>query len=343
MAAIPETLSAPTSLRRTPRQRMAAIVLNHRTTEETVRAVRSLLASTRPPDHVVVIDNDAADECRAHFTQPQSNPEPRSANPEPRTPNPEPRTPNPELTYLHTGSNLGFSGGMNIGVRAALTAGADLVLLANSDIEVSADCLGRMESVLNDKPEAGIAGPLVLLREAPGRVASAGIRYNQRSGRMREMGSGMTMSESLAGSRIVDAVSGCLMMVKRDVFDAVGLLDDRFFFGFEDLDFCLRARAAGFATILVGDATAFHEGGRSIGRHSSRRWYFGARNHLLLASRPVAGERTGARAVRLSWVMALNVAHALTADAGCLPGRLAATFRGMRDHCTGRYGPDPVA
>ena len=337
MALIPETLSAPTSLGRTPRQRMAAIVLNHRTTEETVRAVRSLLASTRRPDHVVVVDNDIADDCRTHFTQP------RTPNLEPRAPSPEPRIPNPELTYLHTGSNLGFSGGMNVGVHAALAAGAGLVLLANSDIEVSADCLGQMESILDDRPEAGIAGPLVLLRETPGRVASAGIRYNQRSGRMREMGSGMGMSESLAGSRVVDAVSGCLMMVKRDVLDAIGLLDDRFFFGFEDLDFCLRARAAGFSTVLVGDARAFHEGGRSIGRHSSRRWYFGARNHLLLASRPVAGERTGARAVRLSWVMALNVAHALTADAGFLPGRLAATFRGARDHCTGRYGPDRVA
>jgi GT2 family glycosyltransferase len=331
MAPLPETLSASTSLgrTRTPHQRLAAVVLNHRTTEETVRAVRSLLASTRPPDHVVVVDNDVADECRTHFTQPH--------------PNPEPRTPIPELTYLHTGSNLGFSGGMNVGVRAALTAGADLVLLANSDIEVSVDCLGRMESVLNDEPEAGIAGPLVLLRDTPGRVASAGIRYNQRSGRMREIGSGMTMSESLAESRIVDAVSGCLMMVKRDVFDAVGLLDDRFFFGFEDLDFCLRARAAGFTSVLVGDASAFHEGGRSIGKNSSRRWYFSARNHLLIASRPVAGERTGARAVRLSWVMALNIAHALTADAGFLRGRLAATFRGVRDHFTGRYGPDPVA
>jgi GT2 family glycosyltransferase len=133
------------------------------------------------------------------------------------------------------------------------------------------------------------------------------------------------------------------MLVTRTVFDTIGFLDERYFFGFEDLDFCRRAHAEGFSTILVNRAVAYHEGGRSIGQTSSRRWYFGARNHLLLASQREAGEGQGARALRLSWVTALNLAHALTADTGSLPARLAATARGLRDHLSGRYGPDPAA
>jgi GT2 family glycosyltransferase len=319
------------------RRRMSAIVLNHRTIDETLRAVDSLLASNRRPDHLIVVDNDVADECRTRFAQL------RVSSPEPRAPSPESRASSPDLTYLHTGSNLGFSGGMNAGIQAALTAGAELVVIANSDIELSPECIERMESGFDRTPEAGIVGPLVLSAVSREQVTSRGIRYNYQSGRMREIGSGMRLADVSLDSGAVDAVSGCLMMVKRDVFDAIGLLDDRYFFGFEDLDFCLRARAAGFTTLVAADAFAFHEGARSIGRHSSRRWYFGARNHLLLASRHVAGEGVGARACRLAWVTALNVAHAVTADAGFLPARLAATFRGVRDHCSGRYGPGPAA
>ena len=323
MALTSEMPGTNASLVHAPLRRMSAIVLNYRTTDETFRALASLQASTRSPNHFIVVDNDAADECRSPFAELQSS--------------------RPESIYLHTGRNLGFSGGMNVGIRAALTTDAHYVVLANSDIEVTPDCLGRMESMLNGRAGAGIAGPLVLQHDARTRVASAGIRYNERSGRMREIGSGVTLSARLSGTRTVDAVSGCLMMVKREVFEAVGLLDDRYFFGFEDLDFCLRARAAGFVTVCVGDAVAFHDGGRSIGRQSSRRWYFSARNHLLLASHRGTGERLSTRALRLLWVAALNVAHALTAEAGSLAPRLSATFRGMRDHWRGRYGPDSVA
>ena len=72
------------------------------------------------------------------------------------------------------------------------------------------------------------------------------------------------------------------MLVRREVFEAVGLLDEDYFFGFEDLDFCLRARRAGFATVLAGRATVYHEGSQSLG-----------------AGRP--GGSTSPRATTCSW------------------------------------------
>ena len=63
---------------------------------------------------------------------------------------------------------------------------------------------------------------------------------------------------------ILDGVTPS-MLVSREVFDAIGLFDEDYFFSFEDLDFCLRARRAGFATVLAGLAATHHEGGRSIG------------------------------------------------------------------------------
>jgi GT2 family glycosyltransferase len=132
------------------------------------------------------------------------------------------------------------------------------------------------------------------------------------------------------------------MLVEREVFEAVGLLVEDYFFGFEDLDFCLKARRAGFATVLAGSATVYHEGSRSIGAETPRRLYFAARNHLLLARRlePSAGRL--AFLGLASWIVLLNLAHAARSKGGSLPARLAAVAEGVRDYAAGRFGMGPA-
>ncbi len=311
-------VEAPAPSRRT----VAAIVLNHRTPDDTLLAVRSLLASDTPPANLLVVNNDAqADPGLRAWLAPAGAP----------------------AACLETGANLGFSGGMNVGIREALARGADYVLIANSDVIVPPNCLARLIRALDANPAAGIAGPAVVSRSDPGRLESLGLSFSPVTGRMRVVGAGTRVADhDLSASHAVDAVSGCLMLVKRAVFEAAGLFDEAYFFGFEDLDFCLRARRAGFATIVAGGARACHEGGRSIGAASPRRLYFAARNHLRLAER-MAGAG-GASPVLRTWsIVALNLAHAARPGGGHIGARLAAVVRGTRDHWRKRYGPDAVA
>jgi GT2 family glycosyltransferase len=139
---------------------------------------------------------------------------------------------------------------------------------------------------------------------------------------------------------VVEAISGCMMLIAREVFERTGEFDPDFFFSFEDVDFCLRARANGFGTIVVPAATVLHEGGRSMGSGTARRLYFGARNQLRLARRHGGADGATARSL---YVVALNVAHAFRATGATLPARLAAVARGTRDYSAGRFGPGPVA
>ena len=150
-------------------------------------------------------------------------------------------------------------------------------------------------------------------------------------------------TQTFDSSRVVDGVSGCLMLVSREVFDTVGLFDEDYFFSFEDLDFCLRARRAGFTTVLAGLAAAHHEGGRSIGATSPRRLYFAARGHLLLSRRASPPAGLLASAFRTCSVVLLNVAHAVRSTGAPLPVRVAAVARGVRDYFAGRFGPDSEA
>ncbi|MBI3493616.1 MAG: glycosyltransferase [Acidobacteria bacterium] len=301
--------------------RVAAVVLNYRTPDDTFLAVRSLLASQRAIDEVIVVDNDRGDS--------------------PGGAREVLRDVRPNVRYLQTGSNLGFSGGMNVGIREALARGADRVLLVNSDVIVPPDCVERLERCLEATPATGIAGPVVLARSEPDRIASLGMSYSPASGRMRHRGFGARVAaEGQPSVRIVDGVSGCLMLVRREVFEAVGLLDEEYFFSFEDLDFCLKARRAGFATVLAGTAVAYHEGGRSLEATSPRRLYFAARNHLLVARRTGPPSSRMGLMWRAASIVMLNLAHAARWRGGSLPDRFGAVVRGTRDYVAGRFGAD---
>jgi GT2 family glycosyltransferase len=215
-----------------------------------------------------------------------------------------------------------------------------MVLLVNSDAVLAPDAIERLEHALEAAPAAGIAAPLIVSRAEPTIVASAGIAYSTASGRMTHDGSGGSVGDFCEGpAREADAVSGCVMLIRREVLDRVGGLDERYFYSFEDIEFCLRARRAGFASLIVPPAIAYHEGHASIGAASASRLYYAARNHLLLAqsARPM----TGARAlVRAAGIVGLNLAYALRAPAMPRVAALRAVARGVIDHVNGRYGRD---
>ena len=104
-----------------PSRRLAGVVLNFRTPDDTLAAVRSLLASTRPFDDIIVVDNDDDPGCRDQVTRLEG-----------------------PVRFEGAGRNLGFSGGMNLGIRSALSRGAGAILLVNSDATVTPDCAGRL-------------------------------------------------------------------------------------------------------------------------------------------------------------------------------------------------------
>jgi len=299
--------------------KLAAVIVNYRTPEQTAIAMRSLAASDQPVEPLILIDNAADGDARAALGNVSSR-----------------------VVYEATSRNLGFSGGVNLGVRRALAAGADAVLLVNSDAIVPPDCVGRLADFLDAFSDVGVVGPLLLSRANPDRIASAGLTYSRRTGRMRQLHEGEPARVHEFGARLdVDAVSGCVTLVRRTVFDAIGLLDERFFYSFEDLDFCLRARAAGFRIAIAGHAIAYHQGGHSIGAAATARLYFAARNHLLLAAQLAPRDRTIAFATRTATIVLLNAAHAVRARSGSLPTRLQAVGRGVRDYALGRFGPGP--
>jgi GT2 family glycosyltransferase len=295
--------------------RTAAVVLNYRTPLETARAVRSLQAGTSPLD-ILVVDNASSDASVEVLRETLT-----------------------DIDVLPAAANRGFSNGCNIGITRALERGADRVLLLNSDAVVLPDTVSALEHALDTTPGLGIVGPVILEYADPERVQSIGITYRQPVGRMRHDGYRLPRARVAGFSvRTVDGVSGCAMLIHREVFERIGLLDERYFFGFEDLDFCVRARQTGFTTACIGAASVLHEGSLSIGRRSPSRVYFAVRNHLLFHSciaRTLAGRLFGAMAV-LGW----NLGYVLITAEVKRTLAFGALIRGVRDHLSGKYGPE---
>ena len=186
-----------------PVGRVAAVVLNYKTPDETLLAVRSVLASRTPFAQVLVVDNAADDECRKALGEVLD-----------------------EVTFLSAGGNTGFSAGVNLGIRRALAEGATHVMLVNSDVVLPVGTLRALLDALAVDPARGIAAPLIAARRAPDAVESAGVRFSDVSGRMRHNLAGASMRQPFADWQSVAGVSGCAMLVAREVFDAVGLLPE---------------------------------------------------------------------------------------------------------------------
>jgi GT2 family glycosyltransferase/glycosyltransferase involved in cell wall biosynthesis len=299
-----ELCSSPPPARRAPST--AAVVVDCATPDETAAAVSGLAGGARSPEQIFVVANGGrAAELRELLGE--------------------------AAEVLDPGANLGFAGGANLGAQAALAAGAERMLFLNSDAVPEFEALERLAAEA-EAAGAGIAGPLIL--DPAGRVESLGIGFQDWSGRIKLLKRGRRPEDIGPEVSAVDAVSGCALWVRRDVLEEVGLFAEELFFGFEDVDLCLRARAAGYRVCAVPRARVVHQGAASIGATSPARHYYATRNHLRVAQRA-----PGASALRSATVAGLSLAYSLSGRSGVSRrAGFGAAWRGLRDHLQGRYG-----
>jgi len=193
-------------------------------------------------------------------------------------------TPKPLYPYtpIFSQRNLGFAGGVNVGIKEALKNGAEAVLLLNQDTKVKKDFLFPLL-----ENQADIVGPVIKFKRKGKWIYDFGGRINWWLGRNKHweiqnpkakiqnkfkiqnsktdknhLGRWQAeRSEAMTppGWREIDYISGCAMMIRRGVFEKIGLFDERYFLYFEDADFCLRAKKAGFKIAVEPKSVIVHQ------------------------------------------------------------------------------------
>ncbi|MGD9099972.1 MAG: glycosyltransferase family 2 protein [Anaerolineae bacterium] len=185
----------------------------------------------------------------------------------------------PDVEQLLNARNLGFAAGANAGLCYALERGADWVWLVNNDTHVAPDALDLLVDAAT-ACDAGLASPMILYTADPGRIWSVGACRSQVTLEITGCRRGQRDTTLPPSPFEVDFVTACGMLMQRECLERVGLFDERFFMYYEDSDYCLRARAAGYRLLVAPQARMWHRVAASIGGCDSP----GERYHMALSS-----------------------------------------------------------
>ncbi len=221
------------------------VVLTLNNYADTFECLQSVRALTYPAVRAVVVDNGSTDKTpeRVRFDF-------------------------PEVDVLENGINLGVPAGYNVGFVHALQNGAQYVLMLNNDTRLDSSILDHLVAAAQ-MAGCGIAVPVAYYYNQPDKVWSAGARYR----RFPPASIMETRLHRLAqGYFSLDYAIGCCILITREAFERVGLLDDMIFFMWEDLDFSERVRQAGLTILQVPDAKVWHKVSRTSNPESTIFW-----------------------------------------------------------------------
>lgn len=234
----------------TPLPDVTVIIVTRNTCALTCAAVQSVFASADGlAKAVVVVDNGSTDGTAAVV-----------------------RERFPTVRYLFSEVNLGFAGANN---RGALGTAGEFILLLNSDARLEPDALGQAVAWMRAHPDCGIGGAHLLNPDGSPQNAIANFptlatellnkSLLRRLFPRRYPGKEQHFTEPVA----VETVIGAFMLIRRTVWEALGGFDERYFFFFEETDFCLGVRRAGWRILHLPQVRVWHEQGGSAKRVSA--------------------------------------------------------------------------
>lgn len=274
--------------------RVVVIVLTWNGRKDTLGCLESLQAVDYPNWEVLVVDNGSEDGTVDAV-----------------------RTAYPAVVVIETGRNLGFTGGNNVGVEAALSRGAEFILMLNNDTVVAPDLLRAFVRTAGQYPDAGVFGAKIYFFDEPKRMWFGGASWNPRALLSFEnLGQGvLDNGKDFEQVRDTPWANGCALFFRAVVVRTVGMLDDRFFILYEEVDWCFRAQRAGFRCLFVPEAKVWHRVSMTFGGGRSLVYeYFDLRNLLLWTEKNLnvrARMRVWAYTMRLLCPFMVEIGRAL--------------------------------
>lgn len=145
--------------------------------------------------------------------------------------------------------NLGYAKAVNISLSKA---SGQYILFTNNDIVLDRNYIKNMVSLAMSNPEISVIGSMVYLKNPKGKIGFNGLRLNP------YLGYHQYDLKNLDQVRECDLPPSGGFFVRRSLIDEIGSLDEGFFLYFEDVDFCLRAKRAGYKIIFNSNAIAYH-------------------------------------------------------------------------------------
>jgi GT2 family glycosyltransferase len=228
------------------------VTVNYKTPQETIRCIESALKLERSDWQMAIVENGSHDSSSSDllswFSQKNIQITPYFSGQE---------WPNSQFVWIESEQNLGFAGGNNLAIRPALkSASLNWVWLLNNDAQATPNSLDCLLNCALKNPKSGVLGSQLFDDQEPFTSQGLGGRLSSLHGRAQHI-------HDVNELAYLDYVVGASMLIRRDVFDQIGLMSEDYFLYYEEADLCHKAKKAGFEILSVPESRVFHACGAS--------------------------------------------------------------------------------
>ncbi|MFT6969908.1 MAG: GT2 family glycosyltransferase [Roseivirga sp.] len=253
---------------------LAIIIVNWKLYEVTANCLKSLRFVVYDNFKIILVDNGSEDlsgeKLKANF---------------------------PEVVLLKNEENRGFTGGNNTGIQYALESGFELIMLLNNDTVVTPNFATILINKLQSDDRVGAIQPKIMFNQEKDIIWSGGSLFFKTWYLNKSVGVGEKDIGQYDMPKELPWVTGCCFLTKSSIVKEVGLLDDRFFMYYEDMDWSFRIRGKGYKLLYEPMAKIYHEVGKSNentetfgeGNLSPFSHYVNVRNHIFIVRRYADG------------------------------------------------------
>lgn len=229
------------------------VILNYNGYRDTIECVKSIEDITYKNYKIVIVDNASTDDSEKMLNKSFS-----------------------KHHIIQTGKNLGFAGGNNIGIKYAIQNNAEYILLLNNDTIVDKDFLGYLVKGFSLHENVGMVGAKIYYYDMPNKVWYAGGKFN----RLRAKGEHCVIDID-TNYKEVEFITGCLQLISVNALKKVGLMEEKYFLYYEDVDYCFRFMDNGYKLIYSKESKIYHKCGGSANYKSPLSIFYSNRNRYI--------------------------------------------------------------
>ena len=266
--------------------RVSIIILNWNSSEDTIECLESLLQINYPNFDIILVDNASEDDSIERIREycigdikvessffeydPSNKPihlleftekcddvefQSRGKN-----------SNNKQIILIKNDENKGFPGGNNTGMKFSLKYfNPDYILLLNNDTIVAENFLNELVKNGESREDMGILGPKIYYYDKPDIIWSAGCKISWKLCRGIQLGCNELDNGQFNEQKEVGYISGSAFLIKTELINKIGLMDEKYFLYFEESDWTLRANLSGYKSLYIPTATVWHKVSRAGG------------------------------------------------------------------------------
>jgi GT2 family glycosyltransferase len=254
----------------TKKEKVAIILLNWNAYKDTTDCLKSLEELNYPYFHIYLVDNDSQDDSFIKLKEDYLN-----------------EQYNIPITFIQSGGNIGFAAGNNVGIKIAKEEGYNYIWMLNNDTIVHQNALIELMNELINNSQTGIVGSKIYYY-GTNKIWFAGGLINTWTGRTKHIGIRKEDDGQFNKILEVDYITGCSLLFPTILLDKVGFMIEDYFLYYEETDWNIRVKSAGYKIKYIPTSVVYHKVSISSGGEnnlSPYMEYYDLRNGFVMIKR----------------------------------------------------------